>query len=283
MKERAAVIGCGRLGGSLAVRLSEIGYEVKFVSSASGTRASEFSKMIGSSLLKLPSAELAELDIVFIAVPDSEIVNVVDSLIESLTLWKGKKVYHCSGALTSEVLQPLREAGASTLAFHPLQTFPAGIQTERFIDIYFAIEGDDIKGGHILASRLGGQAIVIKSEGKALYHAAACTISNYLFGLADAAVKMLQAGDVNRDDALKILLPLIKGTIRSMEEEGIPQGLTGPIARGDASTIKAHLESLGNHPELLSLYKSMGKYILSLTELSKETIMDGLFREQSST
>lgn len=270
MKEKAAVIGCGRLGGSLAVRLSEIGYEVKLVSSASGTRADEISKLTGSSVIRIPSNRIAELDIIFIAVPDSEIANVVGLLIDCHVEWKKKKVYHCSGALTSSVLQTLKERGALTLAFHPLQTFSADIQTERFSDIYLTIEGNDIEGGKILAKRLGGQAIVIRPEEKVLFHAAASTISNYLFALADAAAKMLEAGNISRDDALKILLPLIEGTVKSLAENGIDRGLTGPIARGDAGTIKLHIDALYNHQKLQTLYQCLGRYILDLTDLPVE-------------
>ena len=54
-------------------------------------------------------------------------------------------------------------------------------------------------------------------------------------------------------------MPLLQGTLNNIDNVGIPQCLTGPIARGDTGTIKKHLEALQKSaPTLLSTYRELG-------------------------
>ncbi len=270
MPQNIGIIGTGRLGKNLAVALHEAGYNLKHAASAGGASAEEIAEFTGASVIAPPYSRLQEVDIIFITVPDRVIPEIAIQLADNLGDFSGKSVIHCSGILTSAVLSPVRDKGAAVLSFHPLQTFPLQIDVSRFKDIYFALEGGDITLGKRLAEDLGGKSFAIKPEQKILYHAAACTASNYLFVLASAAGKMMEAAGIDLDEGIEILLPLISGAVKSLRENGIEKGLTGPIAREDANTVALHLDALREHPELRQIYSMLGRYLLNIANLTDE-------------
>jgi hypothetical protein len=91
---------------------------------------------------------------------------------------------------------------------------------------------------------LQGTPINIEDENKALYHAAACVASNYLVTLIDFAQYLYEKAGVPDSLAVKVMMPLIEGTLSNIKELGTEQALTGPIVRGDVSTIAHHIEQL---------------------------------------
>jgi len=270
MPQNIGIIGTGRLGRNLAVALHEAGYNLKHAASADGASAEIIAELTGASVIAPPYSRLQEAEIIFITVPDRVIPEIALQLAKEIDDFSGKSVIHCSGILSSEILSPVRDKGAKILSFHPLQTFPPQIDVSRFKDIYFALEGEDITLGKKLAEDLSGKSFAIKPDQKILYHAAACTASNYLFGLAFAAGKMMEAAGIDLDEGIEILLPLISGAVKSLRENGIEKGLTGPIARGDANTVAMHLDALRDHQELEEVYASLGLFLLNLTGIADD-------------
>jgi predicted short-subunit dehydrogenase-like oxidoreductase (DUF2520 family) len=112
----------------------------------------------------------------------------------------------------------------------------------------------------------------ITAEKKTLYHASAVAASNYLVTLMHLALELDRAAGLDGDTALNALLPLIKGTLDNIGKKGIPDALTGPVARGDVATASAHLKAIQEDtPELLPLYKCLGLYTIDLAR-AKGTI-----------
>jgi len=110
-----------------------------------------------------------------------------------------------------------------------------------------------------MATALGGHWIKLKAGDKALYHTAAVIVCNYLVTLIKLATDLWQSFGIPVDQATAALLPLVRGTIHNLETIGIPQCLTGPIARGDSGTIKKHLEALQEAaPDMLTTYRELG-------------------------
>ena len=69
-----------------------------------------------------------------------------------------------------------------------------------------------------------------------------------------------------------MLFPLVKGTLSNIEKIGIPEGLTGPIARGDVETVADHLAGMEEKtPELIPLYKTFGRHTIKIA-LAKGTL-----------
>jgi predicted short-subunit dehydrogenase-like oxidoreductase (DUF2520 family) len=107
--------------------------------------------------------------------------------------------------------------------------------------------------------RLGGVPLEIDAAAMPLYHAAAVMASNYVVALCDAAAELLGRAAPGGPPPLPALLPLVASALGALQREGLPGALTGPLARGDADTVRAHLAALaGRAPELLPLYRACG-------------------------
>lgn len=256
---KTGFIGAGVVGTALAVRLSQKGSQVSVVASRRFPSAQRLAGRIPGCRALHDIQKVADVaDLVFITTPDSAI-----SLVASHVQWhQGQSVVHCSGADSLDVLEPARRAGASVGSFHPLQTF-AGLDQalENIPGTTFALEAEEplLSQLKALASLLDGEWIELRPGDKARYHAAAVFVSNYLITLVRIALDLWQSFGVSRDQATRALLPLVKGTVGNIEKLGLPQCLTGPIARGDLTTIDKHIEALRSQDErLLSVYREMG-------------------------
>ncbi len=125
----------------------------------------------------------------------------------------------------------------------------------------FALEADEPLLGTLkeMATALGGHWIELKASDKVLYHAAAVIACNYLVTLVKMATDLWQTFNVPAPQAVQALLPLIRGTVHNIDTVGLPQCLTGPVARGDTGTIRKHLDALAKMaPSLLSAYRELG-------------------------
>jgi predicted short-subunit dehydrogenase-like oxidoreductase (DUF2520 family) len=243
-----AIIGVGRVGGALAIALSNAGYRIECLVSNSPAQAKKIAETLpGESIILEPSEiETIKSDIVFITTQDSRIKATAES-ISTRTLVPGTFVFHMSGALLSVELESLAFNGCRTASVHPLVSvsdpFSGG---ERFRGAYFAIEGDAeaVDEALVLAGKLGGIGFEIDSEAKTLYHAAAVVASGHLIALIETAGKMLSMCGLEEDVSKKALLPLIRSTVANVSERSSAEALTGPFARADVETIRQHLAKL---------------------------------------
>jgi predicted short-subunit dehydrogenase-like oxidoreductase (DUF2520 family) len=256
---RVGFIGAGTVGTALAVLLSRKGYKVAGVYSRSRSSAEKLAKEVtGCRVLDSSQAVANASELTFITTPDDAIASVV-----SQVKWPaGRSVVHCSGADSTDILEPARKAGAMVGGFHPLQTF-AGVRQamENIPGSTFAIEAGEPLLATLknMAAALEGHWIELKASDKVAYHAAAVFASNYLVTLVKMATDLWQTFSVPTDQATRALLPLIRGTLHNIETIGIPQCLTGPIARGDTGTVNKHLKALHEKaPALLFPYKELG-------------------------
>ncbi len=252
-------IGAGTIGSALALKLNSQGYPVVAVSSQHHTSAKKLAQNISSCSPVTDNQEVADTaEFVFITTPDDVIASVA-----SQTKWHQRQhVVHCSGADSTDILEPARKTGAYVGVFHPLQTFAGAREAiENIPGSTFTLEAEAPLLGILqdMANTLGGHCIKLKASDKAVYHAAAVIACNYLVTLVKLATDLWQTFGIPANQATESLIPLIKGTVRNIETIGIPQCLTGPIARGDSGTIKKHLEALEKvSPDTLTTYRELG-------------------------
>ena len=262
---RLGFIGAGTVGTALSLKLSGAGYPVAAVSSRSQTSAKKLAQIIGNCFPASGNQDVADAaELVFIVTPDDAIARVA-----SQVRWhKGQSVVHCSGADSTGILQPAREAGASVGAFHPLQTFADAVQAiENIPGSTFALEAEEplLTVLKDMAAAIDGHWIELKASDKVIYHASAVIACNYLVTLIKLSADLWQTFGIPRSQAIQALLPLIRGTIHNIDTVGIPGCLTGPIARGDTGTIKKHLHALRKTaPGLLSAYRELGLKTISI-------------------
>jgi predicted short-subunit dehydrogenase-like oxidoreductase (DUF2520 family) len=252
-------IGAGIVGTALAVLLSQKGYTFIGASRQNPKSAGKSDRIIGNLHLLDSNQEVADkADLTFITTPDDAIATVV-----SQVKWRsGCSVVHCSGADSLDILEPARKSGALVGSFHPLQTF-AGVKEaiENIPGSTFALEAEEplLSTLKDMTKALGGNWIRLKAGDKVAYHAAAVFASNYLVTLVKMSADLWQTFAVPADQAIRALLPLVRGTLHNIETIGIPYCLTGPIARGDTGTVTKHLKTLREKaPSLLFPYKELG-------------------------
>jgi predicted short-subunit dehydrogenase-like oxidoreductase (DUF2520 family) len=262
---KVGFIGAGTVGTALAILLSEKGYRFVGASRKSKTTADSLSRTVSNlHLLESNQAVADASELVFITTPDDAIPAVA-----SRVKWRrGQSVVHCSGADSTAILEPARQAGASTGGFHPLQTF-AGVEqaVANIPGSTFAIEAEEPLKTTLkeMAVALGGNWIELKAADKAAYHAAAVFVCNYLVTLVKLATDLWQTFSIPPDKATRALLPLLRGTLNNIETLGIPQCLTGPIARGDTGTITKHINTLQEKaPALIQPYKELGRQTIPI-------------------
>ena len=272
-------IGTGTVGTALAIRLSNKGYQVVAVSSRSLASTENLTQVISNCRIFDNSQDVADIaELVFITTPDDAIARVASQL-----KWHvGQSVIHCSGADSTEILQPARESGAHVGVFHPLQTFASAKQAmENIPGSTFAVEAEEPLLNILkdMTVALDGHWIELKASDKVIYHAAAVMACNYVVTLVKLAADLWQTFSISPQQATQALLPLLRGTISNIEAIGIPQCLTGPIARGDSGTIKKHLSALEKiAPAVLSTYQELGLQTIPIA-LAKGRISEQQARE----
>jgi predicted short-subunit dehydrogenase-like oxidoreductase (DUF2520 family) len=225
MIDRIHVIGTGRVGSAVAARLSERGVRVRTGRVVEG-----------------------DPELVLLCVPDAAIPEVAQGVAP------GPLVAHVSGATPLSALGPhLRR-----FSVHPLQTFTLARGPEQLDGAWGAVtaETDDTRAtGLWLAEILGLRPFELADSARTLYHAGAVFASNYLVTLHRAASLLFEGVGAPPE----ALLPLMQRTIENDFE------LTGPIARGDWTTVEAHRAAIGAaHPELEHLYETLAGGTLAL-------------------
>jgi len=258
-------IGAGTVGTALAVRLSDKGYQVVAVSSRSRTSAEKLAQEVSGCQVYNTNQDVADAaELIFITTPD----DIIASVASEIRWHTERSVVHCSGAASTDILEPARKLGAQIGAFHPLQTFASVRQAiENMPGSTFALEAEEplLSTLKDMATALDGHWIELKASDKVAYHAAAVIACNYLVTLVKLATDLWQTFNIPPRQATQALLPLIRGTIHNIDTVGIPQCLTGPIARGDTGTIKKHLEALQKvAPALVSAYRELGRQTIPI-------------------
>ncbi|NQT73457.1 MAG: DUF2520 domain-containing protein [Chloroflexi bacterium] len=252
-------IGAGVVGTALAVRLQEKGYPVVAVASRSKKSAKKLADaVVGCRACDSNQEVVDAVDIVFVTTPDDEVQGVA----EELSWSTGKSVIHCSGVDSLDILEKAKAGGAQVGGFHPLQTFASVTHAiNNLPGSTFAVEAEGTLSDTLksMAQSLEGEFVVLGLGDKALYHAAAVVACNYTVTLMKMATDMWKTFGVSTEDATKALLPLLRGTINNIENVGLPDCLTGPIARGDIGTVLKHLDAMEEKaPEIVSTYREMG-------------------------
>lgn len=286
-----SIIGAGRLGLALGIALSKAGYTINLVvarSSASAKHAATLLKTtgehVGAEGLTKQSRRSLELiassSIIIVATPDDAVPGVAKNLAEafhSLRFVRGRRrlvAVHTSGALSSEVLQPLKAQGISIGSIHPLISISdkngAGDSLSR---AFFSLEGDPvaIRIGKRLVQDLGGRSFVIDARSKPLYHAAAVMASPNLTALFDIALDMLSRCGISERRARQILLPLVQSTVANLADQQPARALTGTFKRGDLVTAREHINAMDSAglTEALCAYAVLGQHSLGLSRLPK--------------
>lgn len=271
MKPSIAIIGCGKTGTLLGKFLARAGYPLAGLASRSLSSARRAAEILGEDQIsEVPWEITPKADIVFLTTPDNAIADTCKDIAQNGGFRRNAVVLHCSGAHPSTILSPAKDCEAFIGSMHPLQSFAsAEINDNPFQGIIVSVEGDRpaVNVAADMAKDLGADCMEIRTEAKTLYHAAAVVASNYLVTLMDFAFHLIGEAGITGREALRVLKPLVEGTLANIDKVGIPEALTGPIARGDVQTVEQHLDEIASKtPGLLPLYKILGGYTIDIAE-----------------
>lgn len=247
-----SIIGAGRLGRTLGRVLKLRGYEPAGVSARSLRSARQASAFIGGGEPTTSNARAAgSAALVFITTPDSAIAPLARELAAARLPLARRIVAHTSGALSSSALEPLARQGTRTASVHPLASIAEARAGLRNLEgTPFAIEGDPGAVGVLrrLVQSIGGTPVTIPRQAKVLYHLVACLLSNDLVALLSFGLDTARGLGLSRHEATRLYLPLVRGTVENVARLGPVKALTGPVSRGDVSTLRLHADSLRTLP-----------------------------------
>jgi predicted short-subunit dehydrogenase-like oxidoreductase (DUF2520 family) len=256
------------VGTALGLAISRAGWPVAAVASRDAGRRERFCALVpGARSFLDPIPLLDEVELIILAIPDDAIAPVA----ETLRLYSGQILVHTSGLLGAEVLQPALAAGSHIGAFHPLVSFTSDAErsAEAIKGATIALEGDDRLLGLLadLAEAIGGMPVRLPPGSKPAYHAAAVLASGGLVALLDAIVYLAATAGLDERGALAVYGRLVEQTLANARAEGVQRALTGPITRGDAGTLEAHIAALRAHaPDVVELYLCAARRELRLVE-----------------
>lgn len=223
-------------------------------SAASRRRAERFT----GAVLASPAEVAAACELLLLAVPDEALPELVGELSARPGVRPGTLVCHPSGRYGIGVLQPLAAAGALPLALHPAMTF-IGVPEEqdRLAGTVFGVTAPvELRAvAEALVIEMGGEPVFVAESDRGLYHAALTWTANYLVTLVAQGRDLLGAAGVSCPSEL--LGPLLRASLANALRAG-DGALSGPLARGDAGTLRAHLAVLEQAaPQMLPGYRSL--------------------------
>jgi len=267
------IISAGRVGTALGVALERAEHVVVACSAISNqSRERAAARLPDTAVLPVQDVA-ARAELLLIAVPDAELVALISGLAATHAVRPGTIVVHTSGMNGVGVLEPLTAQGCIPLAIHPAMTFTGSDEDiARLPDTCFGVTALDEIGyaiGQALVLEIGGEPFRVREDARMLYHSALAHAGNHLITVMLDAVEALRSalrgqellgqelvGDAPGGLAERIVGPLARASLENALQRG-QAALTGPVARGDAVAVAAHLRAFGEvDPELAQAYRS---------------------------
>ncbi|MGE2717993.1 Rossmann-like and DUF2520 domain-containing protein [Mycolicibacterium litorale] len=267
------IISAGRVGTALGVALEHAGHVVVACSAISQASRQRAERRLPDTAV-LPIHDVAgRAELLLLAVPDAELAAVVAGLAATGAVRPGAIVAHTSGANGVGILTPLAEQGCIPLAIHPAMTFTgADEDIARLPGACFGVTAADDVGYAVAQSlvlEIGGEPFRVREDARALYHAALAHAGNHVTTVILDAVEALRSalwgqellgqelvGDAPGGIAERVIAPLARASLENALQRG-QAALTGPVARGDAAAVSAHLRALAEvNPELAEAYRT---------------------------
>jgi predicted short-subunit dehydrogenase-like oxidoreductase (DUF2520 family) len=242
------IVGAGKVGRVLG-RLLANTVRIGQVLNRTPASAAEAVAFIGAGTVAEDVDALRRADIVLLAAGDSQLPALAQQLAARGLAGPGVTVFHCSGALGSDALAPVRAAGAACASVHPVRTFADPESVARhFAGTHCCVEGDADALAVLapLCDAIGAVTVPVAAERKLVYHAASVFACNYLTTLVDTALRAYGAAGIPEEQARAMAAGLIGETLDNLFKLGPAAALTGPIARGDTALVARQAQAVAD-------------------------------------
>src|SRR5262249_6155047 len=238
------IVGAGRAGTALGVALARAGHQVVAASAVSDASLRRARANFPAAVITDPGQVLRRADLALLTGPADALPGLVTGLAATGAPLEGRMLAHASGRYGVSVLEPAVRQGALPLVLHPVMTFTGRADdVDRLAGTSFGVTAPEVlrPAAEALVIEMGGEPVFIAEEHRDLYHAALAGAANHLITLVAQAMDLLRTAGVA--EPARLLAPLLSASLDNALRFG-DAGLTGPVARGDAATVAAHVAAL---------------------------------------
>ncbi len=278
---RVGIVSAGRVGAVLGAALQRAGHEVAAVAAVSAASRNRAEELLPGTAVCPPDEVARQADLVVLAVPDDALSGLVRGLVATESLRSGQIVLHTSGAHGVEVLAPAVDAGLLPLALHPAMTFTGRAEdVERLATACVAVtalEQDEaaFSVGEALTLELGAEPVRVPESARRLYHAALTHGANHLITLVNECAALLRDAGVELPE--RVMAPILSASLDNALRFG-DRAITGPVSRGDAGTVRAHLEVLSeSEPDVVPAYRELAR------RTAERAVRSGVLRDSDAS
>jgi predicted short-subunit dehydrogenase-like oxidoreductase (DUF2520 family) len=254
------VVGVGRVGSVLGAALQRAGHRVVAAAAVSDASLARVDALLPGVPVLPPQVVLSRCELALLTVPDDVLPGLVEGLVTADAVRPGQLLMHTSGRYGVAVLDPATRRGALPLALHPAMTFTGRAEDlTRLSGACFGVTAPDKLRpiADALVLEMGGDPQWVAEESRVLYHAALVGGANFLATLVNTSVDLLRRSGVAEPE--RMLAPLLGAALDNALRSG-DAAMTGPVARGDAGTVAAHLQELrAQAPDLVPAYVAMAR------------------------
>ena len=254
---RVALVGAGNVATAVASLLASSGHDVVAVASRTDASARQAAQRLGAAVSSIE--ELPGVELLLVGASESGIATV-DELVAP-RLERGTYVWHLAGAFGPSILSRSLQAGAIACAVHPVQAiYSVDAGVDRLPGSAWGITCSDTAADEAMSELverdLDGVPVIVSEKARPLWHAASVMTSNGIAALMALGESLLS--EIGVADPAAVLGPLADGTVRNARAGGGGGAtLTGPVVRGEAETVKRHVQALldlpGEHDEAYGL------------------------------
>ncbi len=271
MKKRINIIGCGRAAGNLARLWLQAGsVDIACIMNRSEASTRRAVEKTGAGRAVGCLDEMQPADFWLIGTNDDQIESVARELAASGKPLGNSLVFHLAGRFGLDVLEPLNNGTVELAALHPVRSLTdSALSLDDFSGTACVAEGSAaaLDALQPLIVSIGGTWLPVEAIDRGLYHASVSIISNITKAVAWKAQKWQRKAGLPEETARTVTYQLLQSTMEDLFRSGARQSITGPVVRGDTSTIAAHIDAIrASHPGDIEVYRVLARTVLELAQ-----------------